>query len=1316
MKTKKTLIFVLAVCAAALFGLLTGCGKKAKSKDGYSISGLKNVNLKITDTAYDFTEGVKGFKDGAEHEVACDSGSVKFGVPGVYYPVYSCGGYKIKTTVTVYGLPSVTASDAEMSYSEACANSLSGVAAADSFGRNLAVTAVPPDNMPPVLYEYGQTYKITYTAADPAGQTAEASRNITVIDGDRPVFEQKTTDLSYVDLTVPLKGAQLIAVLDGGGCELEGIVNNNDRAAGFGEAFRALGKGLHTLTIVTSEGYGEFRVTITDNKAPQVFFDSNNTESGIDKYIFAKGEAVKIPELALAYNCYQDLEIQYSLKKNGAAFSGADFDYGYYTHTATVTKTGDTGSQPLVITQEFFVVTKEEALAYTFSTYSDQFLRNFSPINVSSEGYFNSSVEYAGIVTAENNTSYPAMRFNNNTTVWNHTRILTFDNSKLKAVLTAGLKTLEFDAMLPEGGNPHGAGGVIVYFYFEQSYGPYWWGSHGPHTGLAEGVWTHVTIDLSGAMAVLGSAPLYDVDEKGNVTLNYDRIGLVTAAPVYQGGSPSGTLPHSVCFANMTFGLQSPEYSAAGFLNTDNGDYLLLKSDGTVLAEINNGGVTKTWPGFMLYESGELKARAAGDDFSGKFNPYLYYATVGKIAGGKLTVTIQEQPCTFGVGLTLDDGQIYTVSGATRNCSLPDFSAAYRNKFGVAYTLTGTKAGVIGGVTPGGTRTLNSNDGYEWKAEITKKGTSNLLVVYRYVFYVAKSDSIYALLNPVSPSTVPSVYGQSMRYSGTVTAGGTARQDALRINAGKDYSLTDIARTYIAAAKTAGYQYLTFSFAFVNRSGEYYTLETVTNTILDGNGALIGPNAWKLGVVDLSKITNASTRQAAIRFTSDVYVTSFELRGAESQAVTDFLQNNFIESVTPATYRMLSIAPAKAFEGVTKNDVLFVEYVAPHPYVNINNVSGKIQEGYKLLTVTFATVKPIWMYLRINGVDTMYMPPPTGRWWTETITLDESWTSLSLLFPDTDVYIASVKFGGKISPDVRSFMNANSITGASLNPNSAVEFEYLENTAFNGVAHNAVSLTRASYHAGWGMKAGDIKAAADGGCKFMIVTLAAASAHGSEPPEWVKIYYSVNGGEDQILDLGFAGFLAANRWYDLWIPLDLCDWNNVTAFELMISNSDVYIGGVEFKPDQTAAISQFMGDNYISGKDARTNGYITYYDVNAGYEESLTFVGVTHNALYIQSKLPAHAGVQLNLNAIKSESAGYTKMTVVYAVKNIYNASSYGLSYCDQTFNDNWVSANPAAKTWLTVEISLAGGWASWTYLGLAFLNCDGYIASITFS
>lgn len=246
--------------------------------------------------------GSADFSAGLPEGVTADASKVDLTKAGAYDIVYSIGDAQVKKTVYVYGMPvfsygteAVPATRA-LTYREAneadfmTAESM-GIAAKDSFGNNLAVTAAP-DRL--YIGDYGD-YNVTYTATDRAGNEATATVKYTVSGADAPAAADVSFDVIDDSFALPLAlGDAEVTALYFGRDQVNVsfyTVSENQIvvSAAILDDLGIYETGEYEVRVVTDEWYVSVTADLVDEK-PVEFGAIEGAN-----YIFAEGEPVVLP-------------------------------------------------------------------------------------------------------------------------------------------------------------------------------------------------------------------------------------------------------------------------------------------------------------------------------------------------------------------------------------------------------------------------------------------------------------------------------------------------------------------------------------------------------------------------------------------------------------------------------------------------------------------------------------------------------------------------------------------------------------------------------------------------------------------------------------------------------------------------------------------------------------------------------------------------------------------------------------------------------------------------------------------------------------
>lgn len=254
----KKRLWILLSCALVLVTVISciiACVGCAGKDDGdtaggesslvisYTWKGLRDYDLKLTDTSYDYGVTVTGV-DGLFYDVTVDDSLVNYGKQGVYTVKFSVGNETKTQTVKVYGQPSMDVVNmvSEFSYSQivdrASVNGLfSFVNAVDCFGNAIPVGVENGQSLDALYNADGSVayglHQVNIVAVDPSGQIARQSVQFTVNENNatKPTATIETTGkgIAVVEdvktLSVDLKSLELMAVSVNGYVLDEDLVN-----------------------------------------------------------------------------------------------------------------------------------------------------------------------------------------------------------------------------------------------------------------------------------------------------------------------------------------------------------------------------------------------------------------------------------------------------------------------------------------------------------------------------------------------------------------------------------------------------------------------------------------------------------------------------------------------------------------------------------------------------------------------------------------------------------------------------------------------------------------------------------------------------------------------------------------------------------------------------------------------------------------------------------------------------------------------------------------------------------------------------------
>ncbi len=222
------LVFMFICCVGILF---SACKNEPKKPTGESIKAVSIIGAKdyvITESVTDFSfiKAATGvLSDETTKQVLADTSKVVLGKSGKYEITYTFteGGKTITETktVTIYGLPELTAKETTIYYSQAAEYDVRSMATAtDSFGNSLQIKVLSDGGFAINRYVYA-SYTVKFSVADPAGQELEAEAKLHVVreEDKEPFVSGYDFDTSENELILyaDLKGQELFCVETEGG-------------------------------------------------------------------------------------------------------------------------------------------------------------------------------------------------------------------------------------------------------------------------------------------------------------------------------------------------------------------------------------------------------------------------------------------------------------------------------------------------------------------------------------------------------------------------------------------------------------------------------------------------------------------------------------------------------------------------------------------------------------------------------------------------------------------------------------------------------------------------------------------------------------------------------------------------------------------------------------------------------------------------------------------------------------------------------------------------------------------------------------------
>lgn len=361
------------LCAAGLAACDNGSDPGTPGESvTYTIAGAEDVYLKLSDTDYDFAEGVSvSASNGSAATLSVNDSAVKFGVAGTYDVVYSCGDQSVTVKAYVFALPAIA--DAEQGaiqseYADVQANLYKGLTATDSLGQPLDIAVVEGTENP--LYDergipqYGE-HQITYSATDRVGQTTTYTRTFEVIVGqntpsvtDGAVSADVADDV--VSISVDLKGQPVSALYIGDVQVSDMSVTDGSIQITMDDLTEQHSVGEYDATLMTNGGYADFKFTLSDAKPMQLGW------WGLDNWAYTAGTencAFPVPE---KLEPRQDISFEYALKSVGGTVLNSEdglftapAQAGKYTLSVTYSRGQDSEIKDLSV----YILTEEEKAA-----------------------------------------------------------------------------------------------------------------------------------------------------------------------------------------------------------------------------------------------------------------------------------------------------------------------------------------------------------------------------------------------------------------------------------------------------------------------------------------------------------------------------------------------------------------------------------------------------------------------------------------------------------------------------------------------------------------------------------------------------------------------------------------------------------------------------------------------------------------------------------------------------------------------------------------------------------------------------------------
>ena len=261
---RRFLIILIAICAVCIG--LASCGNKTEesksngNNTGYSIEGVTDIALSISQTEYDFLRGIVGWEGTTMKQVSVDSSAVQFGKVGAYEITYTLASVSKKATVRVYGTPEITGDTEYETFYSQDIDVFAGVTGKDSFGVELDVTTnheFEKDNFGRIAY--GEHF-FRYYVTDSVGNIAYLDRKYTVKAPEGYAFDDVVVTVENPEALIDIKDKVLSYVIYDGEVVPASSYRLNGDVLDLSLIALELGKGKHVFGLSFEGGHSEVTV------------------------------------------------------------------------------------------------------------------------------------------------------------------------------------------------------------------------------------------------------------------------------------------------------------------------------------------------------------------------------------------------------------------------------------------------------------------------------------------------------------------------------------------------------------------------------------------------------------------------------------------------------------------------------------------------------------------------------------------------------------------------------------------------------------------------------------------------------------------------------------------------------------------------------------------------------------------------------------------------------------------------------------------------------------------------------------------------
>lgn len=482
-----------------------------------------------------------------------------------------------------------TVDKSELTYSEIGNAPSTGLKVYNENGTRMSVRLVSEIKDSLGKISYGAK-TLTYEVVDDNGKSiAVFTRNLVVTEQNRPTYSSQICDLSEIiidyaqkdDYGIDLGYTNLQCIAYNGTALTESdytmeVVNEKvelSQKAVFinGEFLQSLGAGVHTFEIVTSFGYNNYQLTVTDTQQAKYVF-----AGALDKnYVITNPEYV-LPPIVNAENCYQNFEAQYALLYNGQVVDSMT-NAGEYTYRITVKKQGFADE---VKDFSFYYLNEENKNVFIDPVISAQYMDNYAVKELSTLSFVENQERSYYLHKVKSAYSRSLNSFSINPSV-------------LRDAIAQGLTNISVDVRVAEDSE---LSQVEVMFY---TMGEAVWQSTTKYPVNKDG-WTTISVDLMTIQHWQDTTLKgFVVEQNGEVTTNISWFSITTN----YGENGAQNINYSLMYSNIRMG--ETEETISGYYMSQDGVYTAKFDKGT-LTLIKNNVVQATYY-VTIYKNGLIK-------------------------------------------------------------------------------------------------------------------------------------------------------------------------------------------------------------------------------------------------------------------------------------------------------------------------------------------------------------------------------------------------------------------------------------------------------------------------------------------------------------------------------------------------------------------------------------------------------------------------------------------------------------------------------------------------------------------------------------